>query len=118
MKDIALDMTTGDLDWNGGSMAMALRGEWLRQKVKLVLGLNQGEWFLNITEGIPYINEIFEKTTGFSTVLSIFRDALSAIPGVTDIENMTFDGTGRQLSIRAVLRYNGLIIETTTVITS
>lgn len=53
--DFLIDKTTGDLDVTGGLKTVS-GGKQRQQQLKIGMTINQGEWFLDINEGIPYIN--------------------------------------------------------------
>lgn len=54
MADFKLDLVTGDVDVSEG--LQIVEGVALyKQKIKLGLGLNLGEWFIDVTAGLPYL---------------------------------------------------------------
>jgi hypothetical protein len=54
MVDLKLDLVTGDVDVSNG--LQIVRGvDLYKQKLKLGLGLNLGEWFIDVTAGLPYL---------------------------------------------------------------
>lgn len=55
MADFKIDPLTGDLDLTNG-LSIVRGNELYRQKLKLGLGLNLGEWFANVNAGLPYLN--------------------------------------------------------------
>jgi hypothetical protein len=54
MTDFKLDPITRDLVVEGG-MELVRDGDEAAQRVSLAVGLNLGEWFLNINLGLPWI---------------------------------------------------------------
>ena len=63
MADYKLDPLTGDLVVDGGMKLTEDQAEEAAQRVSLALGLNLGEWFADVTKGLPYIEN---KDEGFS----------------------------------------------------
>ncbi len=54
MVDFKLNLVTGDVDVSKG--LQIIRGvDLYKQKIKLGLGLNLGEWFIDVTAGLPYL---------------------------------------------------------------
>lgn len=54
MTDIKLDPETGDLLVEGG-MQLVTDQEEGRQRLQQALSINLGEWFADITQGLPWI---------------------------------------------------------------
>ena len=55
MADFKLNLVTGDIDTSRG--LQIVRGvELYKQKIKLGLGINLGEWFIDVTAGLPYLS--------------------------------------------------------------
>lgn len=50
-----------------------------------------GEYFLNTTIGVPYLEEIFKKNPNFNVVESIFINEILAVPGVIRILEFNMD---------------------------
>jgi len=74
------------------------------QQIKMTLLAFLGEWFLDITFGVPYLEEILIKNPRTSTVESILRGHILAVPHVTFIESfaMEWDRRARSLSVTFV----------------
>lgn len=53
--DFKIDKTTGDLDISNG-LSVVSGGNQRQQQLRIGLTVNLGEWFVNINEGVPYIN--------------------------------------------------------------
>ncbi len=91
MFDLALNRKDGDLVFN--TNAQGFTELWFidgrdrqAQKIKITLRMWLGEWFLDNTRGIPYLEVIFEKGTRLSTIENIVK---SAILSVEDVEAIT-----------------------------
>jgi hypothetical protein len=55
MADFKLDPITGDLSVSGGLTLITSFSEEARQRLQLALGLNLGEWFLQASYGLPWL---------------------------------------------------------------
>lgn len=56
MADLYVSPITGDLDFTGKRLRLtANNAELTRQRITITLRTFKGEWFYNILEGIPYI---------------------------------------------------------------
>ena len=90
--DLLLDTKTGDLVFKNGSCPVTqLQADVVAQRLRITLYTFYGEWFLNDTIGVPYIQQIFTKIKKKSTVDLIFQGLISADPGV--IEILSFKST-------------------------
>lgn len=87
--DLLLNTDTGDLVFqNGAAPVTQLQADIVAQRLRIKLYTFYGEWFLNTTIGVPYIQQVFTKVRRKSTIDLIFQGIISADPGV--IEILTF----------------------------
>lgn len=87
--DLLLDPKTGDLVFtNGACPVTQLQADVVAQRLRIALYTFYGEWFLDNTIGVPYVQQIFTKVRRKSTVDLIFQGLIAADPGV--IEILTF----------------------------
>ena len=90
MKNLYLDPTTNDITLSNYNLRVtATTTEFLSQKIENTLKTVAGEFFANESLGIPYFTEILGKPTDISVVVSIFRNAVIAIPEVSEIVEFT-----------------------------
>jgi len=88
--DLLLDTTTGDLVFiNGKCPVTQLQADVVAQRLRIKLYTFYGEWFLNTTIGVPYIQQIFGKVRSKPTVDLIFQGLIAADPGVIEIISFT-----------------------------
>jgi len=80
--DLALDVTTNDLTFTDRDLATVSGSELVAQRLKVILQLFKGEWFLDADAGIPWYQEILEKGVPVEVVDSILRAAIIATAGV------------------------------------
>lgn len=88
--DLLIDPTTGDLSFvNGAAPVTQLQADVVAQRLRIKLYTFYGEWFLNNTIGVPYLQQIFGKVKKKSTVDLIFQGLISGDPGVIEILSFT-----------------------------
>jgi hypothetical protein len=100
LDDSSLNIVFTDLD------------QYITQKIKNRLLFLKGEWFLDVSLGIPYFESVFEKGTDYNFLTLIFRSELLKINGITDI--LEFELTqlsAREFSIYFKVSYIDNIIE-------
>jgi hypothetical protein len=60
----------------------------IAQQIKMNLLTFLGEWFLNVTFGVPYLEEILVKNPRMASVETIFRKHISSVPDVLRIDSL------------------------------
>lgn len=67
------------------------------QEINIRLAFFYSEWFLDVTQGVPYLEVILKKGTSVQTVNGIFIKEINAVEGVNEILDFktTFDGDTR-----------------------
>lgn len=90
------DMTIG----HGDADYLKDSPECVAQTVVTRLRLLRGEWFLDLTEGTPYVESVFGKHTK-DTYDFIIRQRVLETEGVTEIEEYEsiYDGETRRLTV-------------------
>lgn len=87
--DLLINSTTGDLSFtNGGCPVTQLQADVVAQRLRIALYTFYGEWFLDTTIGVPYMQQVFSKVRKKSTIDLIFQGIIVADEGV--IELVTF----------------------------
>lgn len=105
MKTLKLDRDTNDLIINSNNkLAMVEDEEEVEQSIKVLLGTNKGEWFLNLFHGLAY-EYIFVKSPDFDRIRAEILLALDQEPRIVSVEAVEFDfeREHRKLNIRLVL---------------
>lgn len=88
--DLLLNKETGDLVFvNGACPVTQLQADVVAQRLRITLYTFYGEWFLDETIGVPYIQQIFTKVRKKSTIDLVFQGLISADPGVIEILSFT-----------------------------
>ena len=117
--DLALDPATGDLalDANGSPyMICGLPG--VAQLIRIALGMFQGEWFLDLSTGMPWVQSILGSKYNNAQMLNIFRSTILAVTGVAGLASLTasFDGQTRMMTVNfeAVAVFGGTVADSLT----
>lgn len=78
--------------------------ECVAQSVKTRFELWRGQWFLDSTEGTPYVQSVLGRPRSDVYILAI-RDRLQTTPGVSKILsfNTNNDGTTRRVTFTATI---------------
>jgi hypothetical protein len=89
VRDLALDLTTGDLAVSAGALALTSDVEAVRQRLQIRLRLWAAEYVLDRRVGVPYLELLPRKDDG-RALESTLREAVETCPGVDRVENFTF----------------------------
>jgi hypothetical protein len=102
---LAIDQTTNDLYLeDDGNLALATNakavGEHARQRLQTYLG----EWFLDTSCGVPWLDQIFGQAYDSALAESVVKAELLDTDGVTDITSfsVSFDRATRGVIIHDV----------------
>lgn len=96
---------TGDYAWGQGSANYLVDSRAaVAQEVQTTLLLFQGEWFLDVTAGVPW----FTQVAGVGTVPiydQVIKQAIQGVQGVTDIVNYssTLNRATRALTVSVTI---------------
>jgi hypothetical protein len=102
MKDFAIDPQGNSfLRANKGFRFTEDRLEYLAQKVRCALSLFLGEWYLDVTLGVPYIPKFGNKQEHRPLMESVMQERIVSVDGVERITYFTskFDPAKRTLNI-------------------
>ena len=81
----------GDLEVSGREFVLVSGLDATAQEVEVVLRWEFGEWFLDVTRGVPWIATIFRKGTPLSTIRSILVTQILTVPTVTHVRSLLLD---------------------------
>ena len=84
MMDLKLNGSTHDLEI-GIDLQLVNLIDYYAQKVKIVLWFFLGEWFLDTTQGINYIGQVFSKNPNLTLTDSLFKIAILEIDGFIEL---------------------------------
>ena len=97
--------TTGDYAWGQGSANYLVDSRAaVAQEVQTTLLLFQGEWFLDVTAGVPW----FTQVAGVGTIPiydQVIKQAIQGVQGVTAIVNYSsnLNRAARALAVLATI---------------
>jgi len=87
-KENDLYFTNGKLAFINGTNT----DQEILQRIRVRLRFFQGEWYLNINHGIPYLNNILgTKQININIIDNFFRDAILDVEGVASIIDSVID---------------------------
>lgn len=87
--DLQLDHLTHDVLLNPrGDLQLLDGAERIRQQIEVTLLAFLGEWFLDTSFGVPYLEQITVKNPRMSQVQIILRSKVAAVPGVTRVRDV------------------------------
>ena len=105
MKDLKIDQSKYDIVIQNGDIVLINGIEQIAQSIKSSLLVFMGEWFLNTTIGIDYLNRVFTKQTNSRIVRSIILRNLQKhenVVRVTDLQ-LNVDRVNSTLDVRATV---------------
>jgi hypothetical protein len=103
MRSIAIEpQGNGLLHKNGRQRFTESNLEYLQQKIRCVLSLFLGEWYLDASLGIPYIPNTDSKTGHRAILENMIQTKLMAVKGVRKLLYFTpeYDSRSRTFSVR------------------
>lgn len=71
-----------------GNLTVADNLEGLRQKVVARLNIFRAEWFLDVTEGVPYFEQVLTKPVDIGLITALFNTEIQKEPEVTGLGNV------------------------------
>lgn len=100
MLDLALDAKTHDLTLNGDVLFID-NAERVAQQIKIQLLTFLGEWFLDVTHGVPYLDYVLIKNPNFTLIRELFREQILKVDGVSNLVSIDidFNPATRQMSL-------------------
>jgi len=102
MKKSILMTRSGDLDLSAGTYTIIRGADVIRQRWVLRVNKFLGEWVLDSSSGMPYVQEIFERLKDKARIRQIFRQVTNETPGVIQTQSVTIDvldAATRQFSV-------------------
>lgn len=101
-----------DIDFKNGDLVLISGAEKIRQQVEILLQTFLGEWFLDISHGIPYYEKILIKNANRAEIEAIIRDKLKGVEGVSSVPvfNIMINHPTRRIQAELELKTNqGLV---------
>lgn len=76
----------------------------MQQRLRQSLWFFLGEWYLDVTDGVPYYEEILIKNPAQTTVESIFKATILETPGVLELESFDIEYTNADRNFSLAFR--------------
>lgn len=111
MIGFKLDETTNDIVSSGGKITLlSTVQEAVRQRLDIKFNTFRGEWFLDTTYGMPYLQNIVGKAPPKSTIDAIYISEINNDPEVIKIVyfDSLFDNSTRKYSTNFEVKVNDL----------
>ena len=90
----------GDLDITGSTFSISEDADTIRDQTSFRLQLVEGDWFLDILEGIAYFTEVFGKKEIDDSMEDQFKLQILGTQGVTELLSIDFElDANRSLNI-------------------
>lgn len=90
--DFYLSPTTHDLQLSRAQdLQLATGAQRIAQQVKVTLLTFLGEWFLDETFGVPYLEVVTVKSPQRAQIESVMRAKVKAVPGVEAVPTVQID---------------------------
>ncbi len=102
--DLAIDPTTGDLEvLADGTLATVENEAAIAQEIQTRLRWFRGEWFLDTSRGVPYLESVLKKGVTAAAVRVILKKEIETVPGVARASSLdvAIDGRSRLCTITA-----------------
>jgi hypothetical protein len=91
MIDIALDPVTNDLVFEDFDFALVDDTRQIMQNLAIRLRFILAEWYLDITQGIPYFEFFFVKAPNQIQIESILKEEIVNTRGIVEITRFSAD---------------------------
>ena len=96
MYDLALNVDGWDLVFHNNDLMLIDNAERIGQQIKITLQFWYEEWFLNKTQGIPYLQYICIKNPNLQHIRQIFRQAILSVQGVDSVTELTLNVNAKE----------------------
>lgn len=87
-RDLAFDKTTGKFKLVNGNWSFTQGADAIRQGIEIRLQFFLGEWFLDVTKGIAYYQQVFAKNPSVPVVRAMLREKILEAPGVRTVTSL------------------------------
>ena len=89
--DLAENIATGDLLLQNNDLMIIDNAERVAQQILITLRFWYGEWFLDTTQGVPYLEYILVKNPNENHIRQILTEAILSVEGVNTVDDMELD---------------------------
>lgn len=98
----------GDLDLSTNDFQLIDGVEAVKQELQIRYRFFLGEWFLDPSEGVPYIRDVLKKAPNEARVRAMLIEVAKTTPGVESVESidLDLDSANRRLTVSLDLEAN------------
>ena len=96
LYDLALNVDSWDLVFHNNDLLLIDNAERIGQQIKITLQFWFKEWFLDTTQGIPYLEHICVKNPNLQHIRQIFRNAIMSVDGVDSVTELTLSVNAKE----------------------
>jgi len=107
VRNLLIDPITGDCVITGGVLQLVSDGPAISQAIGAALKSFQGEWFLDLSSGIPYFQSVLVKNPDPRLLRDVFRDAILAVTGVQSVVSIDFQYIAATRALNVSWRVKG-----------
>lgn len=100
MLDIALDARTHDIVLKDGDMLFIDNAERVAQQIKIQLLTFYGEWYLDTSWGVPYLDYILVKNPNFTIIRQIFKEQILSVDDVKAVESLEVEYDAQERTMK------------------
>jgi len=113
MTDITLKEDFSGLLIVNGDLVLTKDADAIKQHLTQRLKMFSGEWFLDLTEGVPYFQNILIKNPNPDVVDGLLKEEILSTPGVDELLsfNLDYDASLRKLTVDFSVRVLDTIID-------
>jgi len=113
MSDLTLKDDGLGLVFFNGDLVLNFGADAVKQHIGQRLKMFSGEWFLNLSEGVPYYQDILVKNPNPDIIDGIFKNVILSTPGVDELLtfNLNYDAALRTLSLDFSARVLDTVID-------
>ena len=107
MSALYLTPESNDLEFSGGRLRFTTSAvEAAVQKARVRFDFWLGEWFLDTSQGFPYLERVLVKGVDMALVESLIRRTLLGVPEIDSVLSLTLDldRATRELSVDWVIK--------------
>lgn len=99
--DLGLDAKTHDLVISDYDLVVIDSAERVAQQIKVQLLTWLGEWFLDTTHGVPYLDYILVKNPNLELIRQTFRDQILLVDDVEDVTDIevSYNARTREVTV-------------------
>lgn len=111
MIDLKLD-SQHDLLFKDGKLVLVSGANLVAQRIKVTLLTFLGEWFIDTTIGIPYLEQVLVKPADKTKIENIFRKKILSVSGVKKVQSVDtlINRSERVLEVKFVVETSETVV--------